>query len=549
MTGPAMPLFLSTGLLTPFALTSADRNDVLPLRIPHPESATPTLSRKGYVIVGDLLIPNGSFDTAIRLGTHWPVLPAADLRYMLVVRDGSNPDEREVELVDQTGGPIESQTVNGEVLGQLSTGELLTWSPRDGYVATDWTGVGKAFDIEGTPIALIAGRSLATAIDQTLLMTNLITGETWDAVLDIVPERIVAVYDETAERAAVVQQYLGVLIIGEQLIVRQLIPGNCIAATWTHTNHLILGTADEFGAITRGFDFDVEDDSMVEIDVPGGVFPLCDVTDRWNVEQIVAQEMQQFESAPPSFDELKAKLTDSVMTLGIGADSVSELCDRCIGFRLRLADQDELPVGATRFGGVPDLPIHRASSTSPWISYGDRPYSFFAQLRCDELRMVLDDPELPHNGWFVVWVQLSENGTYTDDEFAVNVEYHGDQPLERVAIPEELAENLRFPSMEVSMRPQLTLLPWDELTEAVGAEAAMTMVDHLRSAWPDHRLFGQPDLGPQEARDFLMKIASDETLGLFLRGEHADGWLEITIPDHLPLLEALSDTTVQTLDK
>jgi hypothetical protein len=367
-----MALFLSTGLLTPFALTSEEHDDALPLRIAYSESTTSTLVRNGYVIVGDVLIPNGSFDTATRLGTPWPVLPAADLSQTLVIRDGSHPDELDVELVDQTGEPIESQTVYGEVLGQLSTGEVLTWSQRDGYVATHWTGVSKAFAVEGTPIALIAGRSLATAIDQILLMTNLTTGESWDAVLDIVPESIVAVYDETAERVAIVQQYLGVLIIGEQLIIQQSIPGNCVAATWTHNNHVILGTADKSGAVTRGFDYDVEEDSMVEIDVPGGVFPLCDVTDRWNVEQIAADEAQQFESAPPSYDELKAKLTGSVVLLGIDADSVSALCDRCIGFRLRPADQDGLPLGATRFGGVPDLPVHRASARSQWVSYGDR---------------------------------------------------------------------------------------------------------------------------------------------------------------------------------
>jgi hypothetical protein len=543
-----MTLFLSTGLLTPFALTSEEHNDALPLRIAYSGSTTSTLSRNGYVVVGDALIPNGSFDVAIRLGTLWPVLPAADLSQILVIRDGSNPDELDVELVDQTGELIESQTVNGEVLGQLSTGEVLTWSERDGYLATEWDGTTKALDVQGTPIALVAGRSLATANDQTLRMTELTTGETWEAELDIVPESLVAVYDDAAERVAIVQQYLGVLIIGEQLVVQQSIPGNCVAAAWTRNNHLILGTADKFGAITRGFDYDVEEDNLVEIAVPGGMFPLLDVTDRWDVEHIAAEEGQQFSSTPPSYDELKAKLTSSVVLLGIGADSVSTLCDRCIGFRLRPADQDELPLGASRFGGVPDLPVHRASNKSPWVSYGDRPYSFLAQLRCDELRKVLDDPELPNSGWFVVWVQLSDDATYTDDEFAVNVEYHGDQSLVRAEFPDDLAENLRFPSMQVAMRPQLTLLPWDELTEAVGPDAAITMANQLRSAWPDHRLFGQPDLGPQESRDFLMKIASDETLGLFLRGERADGWLEITIPDHLPLLEALSDTTVQTFN-
>lgn len=102
--------------------------------------------------------------------------------------------------------------------------------------------------------------------------------------------------------------------------------------------------------------------------------------------------------------------------------------------------------------------------------------------------------------------------------------------------------------MAVAMRPQLTLLPWEEVNETVGSAAAIALANHMKSAWPDHRLFGQPDIGPKEGSDFFMKIASDEALGLFLRGDSGNGWLDISIPSHLPLMEALAETTIETHD-
>jgi Domain of unknown function (DUF1963) len=545
-----MALFLSTGLLTPFALTSEEHNDAMPLRIAYLGPTTCALTRDGFVVVGDLLIANGAYDAAIQLGTPWPVLPGFDPRHVLVIRDSAAGEliDVDIELTNQVGEVIQSQTIDGVVQGQLSTGEILAWSEREGYFATSWTGARQEYEVAGHPVALIAGRSLVTAADQTLIVTNLITGEHWEAELDIVPEGITPIYDDALARVAIVQRSLGVLIVSEELVVQQPVPGNCAAVTWTHNDHLIIGTSDEFGMIGRGFDYDIVGDSLIEIEVPGGVFPLLDVTDRWSVDQVTVLESQQFEMTPPTYDDLKAQLSSAVVLLGVDAATVESLVDRCIGFRLRPVEQDELPIGATRFGGVPDLPIHRAQADSSWVTYDGRPYSFLAQLRCDELRAVLDDPELPSDGWFVVWVQLNDAGTYTDDEFAVNVDYHRDQPLERVEFASELPENHRFPSMAVAMRPQLTLLPWEEVNETVGSAAAIALANHVKSAWPDHRLFGQPDNGPKEGSDFFMKIASDEALGLFLRGDRGNGWLDISIPSHLPLMEALAETTIETHD-
>ena len=87
-----------------------------------------------------------------------------------------------------------------------------------------------------------------------------------------------------------------------------------------------------------------------------------------------------------------------------GLDAYAELvlagARPAIGLRTRLPIADDLAIGATRFGGEPDLPAEFA-----WPTSDDGPVLFLAQLRLDALAPLDLEQRLPRDGllsFFVV---------------------------------------------------------------------------------------------------------------------------------------------------
>ena len=85
-------------------------------------------------------------------------------------------------------------------------------------------------------------------------------------------------------------------------------------------------------------------------------------------------------------------------------ESLPSWADRLIalgrpGIRLTTSHcpMDELPLGASRIGGRPDLPLGLA-----WPHWhDDRPLDFLAQLNLQELAACGSDPRLPSKGWLL----------------------------------------------------------------------------------------------------------------------------------------------------
>ncbi len=63
-----------------------------------------------------------------------------------------------------------------------------------------------------------------------------------------------------------------------------------------------------------------------------------------------------------------------------------------------LREEDNMPRGASRFGGCPDLPPQVA-----WPCRDDRPLAFLAQIDLAEAARTYALPELPHEGWIAVF--------------------------------------------------------------------------------------------------------------------------------------------------
>jgi uncharacterized protein YwqG len=78
-----------------------------------------------------------------------------------------------------------------------------------------------------------------------------------------------------------------------------------------------------------------------------------------------------------------------------GLDRVSERIEHLIKPTIHIskAEAGDLPVGSSRFGGLPDVP-----PGFTWPCWRDRPLGFLAQLRCEELAAVDSSHLLPNSG-------------------------------------------------------------------------------------------------------------------------------------------------------
>src|SRR5438067_2599438 len=94
------------------------------------------------------------------------------------------------------------------------------------------------------------------------------------------------------------------------------------------------------------------------------------------------------------------------------ADKILRLARPAIVVKSRRAAEAKLPLGASRFGGGPDLP-----PDAGWPTLGEDPLAFLAQFNLAELSASLVCRELPASGLlsvFVAWDE-DEGNDYFDD--------------------------------------------------------------------------------------------------------------------------------------
>jgi uncharacterized protein YwqG len=118
-------------------------------------------------------------------------------------------------------------------------------------------------------------------------------------------------------------------------------------------------------------------------------------------------------------------------------------------------DGASLPVGASRLGGVPDLPADLA-----WPEWKGLPQSFVAQLRLDDLHAYDKDNLLPSKGmlWFFYDAKQETYGEDPKDAGGWRVFFKEDtSTLRRVAFPAKLPKHSRFHTCSLAFSSELTL--------------------------------------------------------------------------------------------
>jgi len=204
------------------------------------------------------------------------------------------------------------------------------------------------------------------------------------------------------------------------------------------------------------------------------------------------------------------------------ADEIMKMTVPAVKMNAYLVEEgDDLPLGASRMGGAPDLP-----RDAPWPENKGRPVEFLVQIDFAVAAEAYRLPGFPDSGWVTFFRDLRamEDGHYDDDGqwYWLHFDCAADQ-LVRTGHPGEPVHRFNF--CEVTFEPELCLP--NDIHERFGGgdeaqeEEAYEYFDN--SVWdtlngPYHRLGGLPmliqsDMDDYRGWDFLMQIDSDDEVG------------------------------------
>ncbi|MGA2865130.1 MAG: double-CXXCG motif protein [Verrucomicrobiota bacterium] len=170
--------------------------------------------------------------------------------------------------------------------------------------------------------------------------------------------------------------------------------------------------------------------------------------------------------------------------------------------RFVLNRTDDLPVGRSRFGGLPDLP-----ADVKWPGTAEAPLDFVLQLDLAQIARFLPDSILPPAGflWFFYDTETFPWGSDPKDKRAWQVLFHAGprSALGRAGPPDWLPAQALLPACslefaKVDSLPSLSTAAIEALKfSAAECERYLTVLHRLcqpgRKEVPVHKLFGHPD--------------------------------------------------------
>jgi uncharacterized protein YwqG len=139
------------------------------------------------------------------------------------------------------------------------------------------------------------------------------------------------------------------------------------------------------------------------------------------------------------------------------SDQVVGLLRHAISIKTQPIDNKaDIPVGASKFGGLPDLP-----SLLRWPEWQERPLPFLAQIRLSDIAPLDYANELPHSGMLYFFFDEEALETYPPTRESWHVIYANSN----FAYPQHLpvsSEELRiYPTCSLEFSNRLTLPPFE----------------------------------------------------------------------------------------
>jgi uncharacterized protein YwqG len=181
---------------------------------------------------------------------------------------------------------------------------------------------------------------------------------------------------------------------------------------------------------------------------------------------------------------------------------IERLAQIAIRLSGRADDDAQLPVGASKLGGAPDLPPGTA-----WPTWKNTSMSFVAQVQLSDVRPFDAEHRLPATGLLLFFYDAQQQtyGADPADRGGWQVRYVvGAQPqLRRAAPPADLPAASRFRPCALTFsraatlpqRPEVLLpqLDWTSAERQLYDDFVMTLLGSTDPAAPRHQLLGHPD--------------------------------------------------------
>ncbi|MCL4269351.1 MAG: DUF1963 domain-containing protein [Anaerolineales bacterium] len=196
-------------------------------------------------------------------------------------------------------------------------------------------------------------------------------------------------------------------------------------------------------------------------------------------------------------EELKTKLDEIGLTHV--SEKIASLAKMSIRFSTSQSTEEEIPVGASKVGGYPDLPSNHIYPT-----WKNEPLSFLAQINLADISNFDAASKLPSSGVVSFFYSASQEtwGFDPKDKGSWQVYYFLDpKDLLRVGTPKELSDEGLYSPCLLSFFEELTIPPWESiLIEELGLnrEEMSSYINLAESITSDvgglvNRILGYPE--------------------------------------------------------
>ena len=144
---------------------------------------------------------------------------------------------------------------------------------------------------------------------------------------------------------------------------------------------------------------------------------------------------------------------------------------------LKIAGKEEYKLGATRFGGKPDVPSDFVWPRFEGESYDhvvkNRPLSFLAQFNCEDLAQYDAEHLLPDHGLLSFFYELDTQcwGYDPKDKGCARVYWFEDiSALSAAEFPQDMEEDFQMPMIKIKLALQKSYPSWADFSDIYSEE-------------------------------------------------------------------------------
>ena len=202
---------------------------------------------------------------------------------------------------------------------------------------------------------------------------------------------------------------------------------------------------------------------------------------------------------------------------------------------LKIEGKETYKLGATRFGGKPDVPADFVWPTYEGEGYDhvvkERPLTFLAQFNCAELAKFDKEHLLPDHGLLSFFYETDTQcwGYDPKDKGCARVYWFEDiSALSSADFPADMEEDFKFPMVKIKMDSKITYPSWQDFSEVFPEEKdydafdevwAERMEDDSKEMENNSQLLGCP---------FVIQNSMFSECDLVTQGYYlGNGWIKI----------------------